>query len=89
VSPDDFVNNDDFVVFHQCSIVMNYILLFMKLINHMTDLSVLILLDNYIFILIDFYSMFMFFLPVSTSAISLFISRCLVQGLYTLIYFII
>jgi hypothetical protein len=40
---------------------MNYVLLFMKLMNHTTDLSVLTLLDNYIFIPIDFYSMFMFF----------------------------
>jgi hypothetical protein len=60
VSPGDFVNDDDFVVFAQCSIAINYLLLFMKLINHKADLSVLILLDNYIFIPIDFYSIFMF-----------------------------
>jgi hypothetical protein len=89
VSPGDFVNDDDFVICPQCSIAMNYVLLIIKLINHMTDLSVLILLDNYIFIPIDFYSMFMFFQHVSTAATSLFICRCLGQGLYILIYFIL
>jgi hypothetical protein len=81
VSPGDFVNDDDFVICPQCSIAINYVLLIMKLI----DLSVLILLDKYNFILIDFYSMLMFFQHVSISASYLFISRCLVQGLYILI----
>jgi hypothetical protein len=85
VSPGDFVNDDDFVICPQCSIAINYVLLIMKLINHMIDLSVLILLDKYNFILIDFYSMLMFFQHVSISASYLFISRCLVQGLYILI----
>jgi hypothetical protein len=85
VSPGDFVNDDDFVICPQWSIDINYVLLIIKLINHMIDLSVLILLDNYNFIPIDFYSVFMFFQHVSISSSSLFISRCLVQGLYILI----